>query len=87
MNSLGLLANDVLDLRETDITGSMDSDSEDTGRKQREEERGFGGTLLAQLPNAPAPTTANLEERHCSVCTFCNPPNSSLCSMCDSPFA
>jgi len=87
--SLGVLANDVLDLREeSEVDGSIASDSEETPatKKRREEERGFGGTLLGQLSNVRAPSPSNLE-RPCPVCTFCNPPEVSICSMCTTPFA
>jgi hypothetical protein len=89
VTSLGILANDVLDLREeSDVNGSLASGSEEgLGKKgQREEERGFGGTLLAQLPGAHPASPVDLDERPCPVCTFNNPREVELCGMCSIPF-
>ena len=87
VTSLGLLANDTLELREESESQASGSDSDEIrGKKrQREEERGFGGTLLSQLPNAPTAISINLNERSCSACTFSNLPDASFCTVCTNP--
>jgi hypothetical protein len=91
VTSLGVLANDVFDLREeSEVGGVIEPEDEDTSGKSkpREEERGFGGTLLGQLPSIPREATLPiLHERSCSACTYRNPADVALCGMCYTPFA
>ena len=89
--TLGLLINDVLDLREED-----DDNADDVTRakKRRKEERGFGGTLLASShPNLTADTTVSSEGelqqsdhdsiQVCQACTYSNPPDFQQCEICN----
>lgn len=85
--------NDTLDLQEEAENEDHLSNSPD-GRasKRRKEEKGFGGTLLATssaYASFSADTGTSSEgEGHestkpCPACTFVNPPDSLICSMCE----
>jgi len=90
VESLGILMNDTLDLREeaeNDLSNSPDG----RASKRRKEEKGFGGTLLATssaYASFSADTGTSSEgEGHestkpCPVCTFANPSDSLVCSIC-----
>ncbi|KAG2041623.1 cysteine proteinase [Suillus americanus] len=91
--TLGLLINDVLDLRE-DAEDDENATTDDVTRakKRRKEERGFGGTLLASShPNIVAEATVSsegeLQSDHespqiCRVCDVQNHPNRQQCRFC-----
>lgn len=89
VESLGILMNDMLDLREE----GGDEESNGGPRKRRAEEKGFGGTLLAtsSLANLPwdAGTSSEGEPPHeatraCPTCTYDNPTENSVCDVCQS---
>jgi len=92
VESLGVLMNDTLDLREEAENEENLSNSPD-GRasKRRKEEKGFGGTLLAasaSYASLSADTGTSSEgEGHestkpCPACTFYNPLDKRFCEMC-----
>jgi len=97
--SLGIMANDTLDLREEkENDDAFNSDTElDTGRERRDEGRAFGGTVLGGYSRKP--TTSGDEEgterqsspeviqipNSCPACTFINSDGLSFCTICDSP--
>ncbi|KAJ8496755.1 hypothetical protein ONZ45_g12333 [Pleurotus djamor] len=89
---LGLLANDILDLREENEVHDVDSDIEvePPTKRQREEGGGFGGTLLASSQPSSSretsPTQAQPLGKACPQCTFVNTGDAGLCEMCDLPF-
>jgi ubiquitin carboxyl-terminal hydrolase 48 len=82
MDSLGVLLNDVIDLREEneeDLSMS-DADVPQDKKRRREEERGFGGTLLGQQApktNANANSNVNLNVGTNEVSLFGSSPLSS----------
>lgn len=89
VESLGILMNDILHLREEDEDGS------DGGpRKRRVEEKGFGGTLLGMSSyhaglSYDTGTSSEGEPSHeavrtCQNCTFNNPPEHLVCEVCQS---
>ncbi|KAG1827163.1 cysteine proteinase [Suillus subaureus] len=91
--TLGLLINDVLDLREeAEDDENATTDDVTRAKKRRKEERGFGGTLLASShPNIVADATVSsegeLQSDHespqiCRVCDLQNPPNRQQCRFC-----
>ncbi|KAG1891149.1 hypothetical protein F4604DRAFT_1876310 [Suillus subluteus] len=91
--TLGLLINDVLDLREeAEDDENATTDDVTRAKKRRKEERGFGGTLLASShPNIVADATVSsegeLQSDHespqiCRVCDVQNPPNGQQCMFC-----
>ncbi|KAI5900286.1 uncharacterized protein SCHCODRAFT_02607525 [Schizophyllum commune H4-8] len=86
MESLGIFANDTIDLREEQEKDSF-SDTEDgehAAKRQRSEERGFGGTLLgaAVLPSSELPTPPP-DMKSCPHCTFFNAREAEVCETCD----
>lgn len=94
--SLGILANDVLDLREeTDDDGTLtESDTIHIKKKRREEGRGFGGTLLigSSQPGSRSSTEMDFDQppqpstaKSCSACTYANCLEATACDMCDTP--
>ncbi|TCD68915.1 hypothetical protein EIP91_009466 [Steccherinum ochraceum] len=100
--SLGVLSNDVLDLREEpeDVEMIESGDEDGAPRKRTDEGRAFGGTLLSggDLPAAvpstsseshettPAVETPIVVEKACPACTFINPPDVLMCTICDTVF-
>jgi len=92
VTSLGILANDVLDLRETgEDRDALTSDSEDAPtKKKRREGGGFGGTLLgggSKVVVEPQPPVVQPDEKPCATCTFHNPLNVTSCAVCHTLFA
>ncbi|OCH88183.1 cysteine proteinase [Obba rivulosa] len=95
IESLGIMSNDIVDLREEseDVTLLSDTDVE-YAASGRKEGLGFGGTLLAGRhdssesldTNAPSILIAP-DSKACSACTFENVVSALACSMCDTPFA
>ncbi|KAI4525001.1 hypothetical protein K525DRAFT_261907 [Schizophyllum commune Loenen D] len=86
MESLGILANDTIDLREEQEKDSF-SDTEDgerAAKRQRSEERGFGGTLLGAsvIPSSELPTPPP-DMKSCPHCTFFNVREAEVCETCD----
>jgi len=99
VGSLGLLINDVLDLREVEDGDSSTAEDVTRAKKRRREERGFGGTLLASsrpVPVADATLSSEGEAQQsqsehdpvqvCQACTYENPANSLHCEMCHCDF-
>ncbi|KAI6138857.1 hypothetical protein EDD17DRAFT_1782678 [Pisolithus thermaeus] len=87
VESLGILMNDTLDLREEGEEGESDGGP----RKRRAEEKGFGGTLLATSSftglSWDAGTSSEGEPLHeatraCPTCTYDNPPENDMCDVC-----
>jgi ubiquitin carboxyl-terminal hydrolase 48 len=101
VTSLGILANDVLDLREKgEDKDALTSDSDDVPakKKRREEGGGFGGTLLGGGSKAavlPLPLTTvqppvnsvKADEKPCTACTFSNPLSVAVCTVCGTAFS
>ncbi|KAI9064377.1 cysteine proteinase [Trametes sanguinea] len=99
MVSLGVLSNDILDLKEEneDINLLSDTDVEvdnsSTGaRKKRVEGQAFGGTLLgggSSFGNSSAPPPSSsppaIQTVACPACTYENTPGEVACAMCDTP--
>ena len=98
---LGILANDVLDLREeAEDDGTLtESDTAHIKKKRREEGRGFGGTLLigSSQPGSRSSTEATeMDVNHepayigatkfCSACTYANFLEATTCNMCNTNF-
>ncbi|KAL1729248.1 hypothetical protein EV714DRAFT_251709 [Schizophyllum commune] len=86
MESLGIFANDTIDLREEQEKDSF-SDTEDgehAAKRQRSEERGFGGTLLGAsvIPSSELPTPPP-DMKSCPHCTFFNAREAEVCETCD----
>ncbi|KAG6376492.1 hypothetical protein JVT61DRAFT_2485 [Boletus reticuloceps] len=92
VESLGVLMNDTLDLRE-EVENEENFSNSPNGRasKRRKEEKGFGGTLLAasaSYASLSADTGTSSEgEGHestkpCPACTFYNPLDKHFCEMC-----
>ncbi|EMD38059.1 hypothetical protein CERSUDRAFT_113204 [Gelatoporia subvermispora B] len=95
IGTLGIMSNDIVDLREEseDVTLLSDTDVEyvASGRK---EGRGFGGTLLAGQRDTDETREAGTQpaltapvSKACSACTFENATDVLACTMCDTPFA
>ena len=91
--SLGILANDTLELREEkEKDEALDSDAEHFSLESREG-RAFGGTILSGISKA-AKTSSEGDRysspevvsilNHCPTCTFINPDDLTICSMCGS---
>jgi hypothetical protein len=101
VENLAILANDVLALREEtegNATGS-DTDTTHAKKKRKQEERGFGGTLLGGklqeesrrliCDQATPPEVTMLPStcrKFCGACTFENALEVSTCDMCSTPF-
>lgn len=93
VTSLGILAHDTLELREEkEDDKALDSDA-DRSRREPQEGRAFGGTMLSGISKTVKPSsednrysTPEVVPRmnHCPVCTFINPDNLTICSMCGS---
>jgi ubiquitin carboxyl-terminal hydrolase 48 len=91
--TLGLLINDVLDLREeAEDDENATTDDLTRAKKRRKEERGFGGTLLASshpntIPDATVSSEGELQSDYespqiCRVCDVQNSPNRQQCRFC-----
>ncbi|TBU50715.1 cysteine proteinase [Dichomitus squalens] len=94
MLSLGILSNDLLDLKEEseDITILTDSDNEaptgENGKKKRTEGQAFGGTLLGgnSLSSAPSSSQSLAPlSTACPACTYENGAADVACVMCETP--
>ena len=98
--TLGILANDILDLREEKEDGDLldDSDADGPGARRRDEGPGFRGTLLfgEQMSDSAIPYEDSMSERtstpmdvdkSCPACTFNNPANVSTCAICLTPLS
>ena len=94
--ALGVLTDDILDLREGQEGDFTDSDSE-LPKRNRMEGPGFGGTLLgsSQPPSsrnsAEATDMEDVEDsalltKACSACTLANNLQAAACVVCDTPF-
>lgn len=98
IDSLGVLTNSSLDLREqVEDADLLDSNSESEkrqGNRRREEGPGFEGTLLgngthtssshsSQHEDDPDPEPPQSVGRSCPACTFQNPLGVLVCSMCN----
>ena len=93
MLSLGILSNDLLDLKEEseDITILTDSDCEapcGINGKKRTEGEAFGGTLLGSYSYSSAPSSSQSLAPlviACSACTYENGAADVECAMCGTP--
>ncbi|KAI0374832.1 cysteine proteinase [Pilatotrama ljubarskyi] len=98
MLSLGVLSNDLLDLKEEnediDLLSDTDIDVDSTApgsRKKRAEGQAFGGTLLgggssftySSVPPSSSPSA--VEPIACPACTYENAPADVSCAMCETP--
>jgi hypothetical protein len=97
IKSLGILANDLLELRqekEDEERLHSDVDEDRATPRRKEEGRAFGGTLLGtDSPNrvmnghssgieVSEPIPFRADKRHCHTCTYSNPSSSQACEMC-----
>ncbi|TRM62650.1 hypothetical protein BD626DRAFT_548499 [Schizophyllum amplum] len=84
MQSLNIFANDVIDLRQAhEIHSLSDDDGDEPAKKrQRSEERGFGGTLLGAIPSSDLPTPPP-DMKSCPYCTVFNARDAEVCETCD----
>uniref|UniRef100_A0A0W0FLB1 ubiquitinyl hydrolase 1 n=1 Tax=Moniliophthora roreri TaxID=221103 RepID=A0A0W0FLB1_MONRR len=87
VGSIGLFANDILDLQEQIEVHEL-SDDDDGFGIPRDEGRAFGGTLLGSASTVvPAEVKESMsDEKSCSACTFINPSAAVVCTMCGSTF-
>ncbi|KAJ6623503.1 hypothetical protein B0H10DRAFT_2010118 [Mycena sp. CBHHK59/15] len=91
VESLRILANDILDLREENEIHEI-SDSEDVPKSKSRDEGGFGGTVLGRTddrsssPLKPAMKAPLPAEKTCRACTFSNPAHLLTCGMCSTVF-
>ncbi len=95
MLSLGILSNDLLDLKEEeseDITILTDSDGDAppvaNGKKKRTEGEAFGGTLLGGYSYSSAPSSSQSLAPlaiACPACTYENGAADVECAMCGTP--
>ncbi|KAI0032221.1 cysteine proteinase [Vararia minispora EC-137] len=102
LGTLGVLAHDVLELREESEDQDLLDVTSDGENGRREEGRGFGGTLLGGdfLPSESGTLTSSRSAsergssppedsggfKQCGACTLRNPLNAVACSVCDTPF-
>ena len=98
MATLGILANDVLDLREEQENEELlDTDTEAPNQQRETDGGGFSGTLLARGWTSESLPDDTMSERTatsspapmemakpCSMCTFENAPIATICEMCES---
>ncbi|KAF8637340.1 hypothetical protein AX17_002841 [Amanita inopinata Kibby_2008] len=82
VESLGIVANDVLELREVNEVHDLDSDAEDV--LNNTEGEGFSGTLLSGSLDSQQLTPAS-SYKACPTCTFHNPVHVLACTICDTP--
>ncbi|KAI0362032.1 cysteine proteinase [Trametes cingulata] len=97
MLSLGVLSNDLLDLKEenedVNLLSDTDVDVDGTtnGSKKRAEGQAFGGTLLgggssftySSVPPSSSPSAVGPVA--CPACTYENAPAEVACAMCETP--
>jgi len=96
--TLGILANDVVDLREEEENEELlDTDTETPHQRRETDGGGFSGTLLARGWTSESLPDDTMSERTatsspvpmditkaCSTCTFENAPTATVCEMCES---
>ncbi|KAF9246150.1 hypothetical protein BU15DRAFT_39647 [Melanogaster broomeanus] len=90
VESLGVLMNDTLELREEgEDEDNLATSPDGRARKRPKEEKGFGGTLLATSAaylSADAGTSSEGESHEatkpCPTCTYSNPPENLHCEIC-----
>ncbi|KAF5330471.1 hypothetical protein D9619_005916 [Psilocybe cf. subviscida] len=98
VQSLQILANDIIDLQEAGESEDIfDSDSEThRSKRRRDEGHGFGGTILGNVdsslssspvPMPPESSPPSMDEKPCLSCTFSNAPDALMCEMCETMFA
>ncbi|KAG6814527.1 hypothetical protein H0H92_000053 [Tricholoma furcatifolium] len=91
VESIGIMADDILDLRREDEVVDLNTGSEDDKRPRDLEERGFYGTLLGRSDSIEGPPTSSPpdidEKKSCSACTFLNEGDAVNCTICDTLFA
>ncbi|KAH7929713.1 cysteine proteinase [Leucogyrophana mollusca] len=94
VESLGILINDVVDLREEmEDDGNLTESDTTQPKKRRREEKGFGGTLLGSSQTSVVAERATSSEREqtqpalegkaCQFCTLCNPTEAQVCQACE----
>ncbi|KAH9173623.1 cysteine proteinase [Lactarius sanguifluus] len=95
--TLGILANDVLDLREEQENEDLlDTDTEAPQQRRETDGGGFSGTLLARGWTSESMPDDTMSERTatsspapmdvvkpCSMCTFENVPLATICEICE----
>ncbi|KAF8257436.1 hypothetical protein EI94DRAFT_1758186 [Lactarius quietus] len=98
VETLGILANDVLDLREEQENEELlDTDTEAPNQRRETDGGGFSGTLLARGWTSESLPDDTMSERTatsspapmemakpCSMCTFENAPIATVCEICES---
>ncbi|KAF4614469.1 hypothetical protein D9613_002689 [Agrocybe pediades] len=93
VESLQILVNDVIDMREATEVLEIDSDTEDGQlqvKRRRTEGAGFGGTLLGSAEASwtsspditPLPMLSDTNAKACSACTYLNKPDYLRCEIC-----
>ncbi|KAI0831247.1 cysteine proteinase [Trametes gibbosa] len=99
MFSLGILSNDVLDLKEesenidllSDTDIEVDVPTSGGPKRKRAEGQAFGGTLLGggssfnSVPPSSSPSAA--DPVACPACTYENAPADAACLMCETPLS
>jgi len=99
VESLSILANDVLDLREEQENEELlETDTEVTYRQREADGGGFGGTLLARGWTSESWPEDTMSDRTatsspapmdttkpCSMCTFENASSATACEICETP--
>jgi len=88
VTSLNIYANDVLDVRQE--KEMLESDSDSSEARPKDEGRGFGGTLLAGGVDRPSSSSDKGTPLHvgklCNACTFSNELDAVNCTMCETLF-
>ncbi|KAF9053878.1 cysteine proteinase [Hymenopellis radicata] len=94
VSSLDILKEDIIELREEkEILEISDTDDgPDAKKRRKDEEKGFGGTLLSgcvershsreKTENAESESSLP-SSKPCSACTFENEPDATSCAICD----
>ncbi|KAI0748066.1 cysteine proteinase [Daedaleopsis nitida] len=92
MLSLGILSNDLLDLKEESDDPIVLTDTENesgpaNGARKRAEGQAFGGTLLGGFSYSSAPSSSQSAPAStaCPACTFENGHADVTCAMCETP--
>jgi len=89
VESLHILANDTVDLREAEEIVDLTSDNDETPkRKKKKEGNGFSGTLLgnADVPWSSSPEQTTEFVKECAKCTLSNPLEALSCEACHAHF-